>query len=278
MSNHSWYRYRAKILTLLIGISLAMPSFSWDELAHRAIAQMSLYYLSDDSKALLQEIYGEDDYLDDYVRGSLWADLEASREGQQWQQRYHYVFFELGDSEFDAKKHCPNNQCAIAGILESRRILTMNNRSQSERIQALNYITHLIADIHQPMNAGNVRDEGGLKILLERPDLIKVNLRWVWEKDLTNNKAMRWFALSNSLRQNLDDENKELWSTGTDITAWLMETRNVAVNSAYAFALEGKYDSSYISNAMPIYEQQLQKAALRTAAFINELSQSTGTP
>jgi hypothetical protein len=259
-------------IALLLLFFISSHTLAWGDNTHRAIAQMSLHYLSDESKTLLKELYGEDEYLEEYILASTWADLEARQDGKHWKQRYHYVFFEFGDTEFDKDQHCKNNQCSVGGFLASTRILQANSRSLSERRQAMSYIIHLVGDIHQPMNAGNVRDKGGEKIVLEQVDLTTVNLRWVWERGLDKTKASGWFTQSNALRLDMDDEDKEEWMAELDPTKWIVETRNIAINKAYAFALNKTYDAEYIANAMPIYDQQVQKSAVRLAGFINSLT------
>ncbi len=245
-------------------------SFAFGRDGHLLVAQLAFAHLSDDTKAEMQKIMGKG-YRQEWIASANWAQELADRRANAWMQVLHYVWFDSEDTGFLPDKHCVNNQCVVASILESEKVLLSDRFTLQDKRKALKYLVHYIADIHQPTNCGYRRDEGGRKVLLKTPDLSKVSLHWVWETGLLREMGKPWFAHAQELNQRLKKEMKEQWQTPVDPVSWAFECHEVAKTVAYELARTGKWNAAYAKDANEVIEEQLQKAAVRTAAMLNKI-------
>jgi hypothetical protein len=91
-----------------------------------------------------------------------WAD-EVRRAGGRAAgatRRWHFVDFG-GGCDYVPARDCPEGQCVIAAINRQRLVLGDRRRPDAERREALKYVVHLVADVHQPLHATPVHDKGG---------------------------------------------------------------------------------------------------------------------
>jgi hypothetical protein len=58
-------------------------------------------------------------------------------------------------------RDCPDGDCVVAAI--NRQFLASADRRlpDAERVEALKFLVHLVADVHQPLHASPVDDKGG---------------------------------------------------------------------------------------------------------------------
>lgn len=260
--------FRLGVFTWLLLIPILGFSFGRD--GHLTVAQLATPYLSEATQAEMERLMGKG-YLQEWVASANWPQEVSDRPDKKWMQSLHRTWFEPGDTEFLPDKHCNNNRCSVAAILEAQKVLSNNKFTKQQKRQAFKYLVHYVADAHQPTNCGFNRDEGGRKILLKAPDLNKVTLHWVWETGLLKETSLPPFAYAVKLNKDLTLENRQQWAGNTDPASWVLECHEIAVSVAYELARKGKWNSAYSRTALPVIEEQIRKAAIRTAAMLNEI-------
>ncbi|MEO8161846.1 MAG: S1/P1 nuclease, partial [Arenimonas sp.] len=92
-----------------------------------------------------------------------WADDQREIGGQQaaGTRRWHYLNFAAGNCEYVPARDCPDGNCAVAAINRQFLRLADRRRNDQERREALKFLVHLVADVHQPLHATPVADHGG---------------------------------------------------------------------------------------------------------------------
>jgi hypothetical protein len=92
-----------------------------------------------------------------------WADdlREAGGEGARASRRWHFVDFGGGSCEYVPARDCPGGECVVAAINRQFLRLADRKRPDAERTEALKFLVHLVADVHQPLHASPVPDRGG---------------------------------------------------------------------------------------------------------------------
>src|SRR5690606_31067284 len=70
---------------------------------------------------------------------------------------------------YQASRDCPGGDCVVSAILDNTRILADPRRSDAARLQALKFVVHFIADVHQPLHAGAAQSKGGNTIQVRVP-------------------------------------------------------------------------------------------------------------
>ena len=81
------------------------------------------------------------------------------------------------------ERECPKGQCVIAKTEEFLAVLKDPKADRSAKVQALKFVIHFVADLHQPLHCADDGDKGGNArhvIFDGHPD----NLHWVWDTGL----------------------------------------------------------------------------------------------
>lgn len=255
----------------LILLLWGCPLWAFDAKGHRIVAQTALGYLTPESRKHLQHLLGEQ-YSIDFVDASQWVLHRQASPDHQYLQMLHFVWFDEQDTQFVADKHCPNNRCAVAAVLESQYMLRQSDSSDETQRRALRYLIHYVADLHQPLNTGLMQDRGGQDYSLVDAHLQPVTLYWVWEHHLMDSIETAWFSLANQYRQQIQPQQIEQWTAQMQPQDWAWESHQLALDVAYGLAQsKQRLDADYIKKVLPVFEQQLQKAAVRLAYLLNDI-------
>ena len=68
---------------------------------------------------------------------------------------------------YNSDRHCPKQQCVVARIERFRNVLADKAADALKRQNALKYLIHFVADLHQPLHAGDNDDRGGNDMQVE---------------------------------------------------------------------------------------------------------------
>ena len=256
--------------------TLALFCFSDRALAfgregHEVIAGLAFTMLSEDSHKALSSLMGTQ-YRLEWVGSSYWAAEQTEKAGNEWMQNLHEVLFDTDAQTFSPTADCPDNKCVVAAILESEKVLKERAKfTLVQQRQAVKYLLHYVADIHQPTNCGFKRDEGGRKILLTSGDT-QVNLHWVWDSGIMQLAGKKWSTLAGELSKQITPEKISSWTADMDPQKWAWECHQAARDVAYKTAMDNKeWGLSYYKAVWPTYQEQLEKAAVRLAYLLNDL-------
>lgn len=115
------------------------------------------------------------------VISASWADeiREARPETASW----HYVNLRLGgDMRYQAARDCPNGDCVVAQIGRQAAVLR-GDAPPARRAEALKFLIHFVADIHQPLHAADNGDRGGNLVQLRYRGQ-RLNLHHFWDDEV----------------------------------------------------------------------------------------------
>jgi hypothetical protein len=96
------------------------------------------------------------------VLDSNWAD--EIRDQQRDTGRWHFVDIPLTAPGYDPRRDCPDRACVVAQIENDMRILGDRRLSDGARAEALRFLIHFVADVHQPLHAEDNGDRGGNQV------------------------------------------------------------------------------------------------------------------
>src|SRR5512138_1717558 len=142
-------------LALLCGaVAAPLTARAWTDPGHRLVAAMAEERLSPAARRLLREIVGEKPISDHDV--ATWADDVRDRRTGPW----HYVNLPPAAERYDAARDCPAAGCAVSAL--DRAAARLRDADDAvELADSLRWLVHLVADLHQPLHAGGLRDRGG---------------------------------------------------------------------------------------------------------------------
>jgi hypothetical protein len=113
---------------------------------------------------------------------STWADEIRNPATSAW----HYVNFPRdGGCHFDADRMCIQGACVTEAIARQVAVLR-SNLPDEQRLKALKYVVHFVADVHQPLHAGYADDRGGNSYQIQAFGR-GTNLHSLWDSGLIRN-------------------------------------------------------------------------------------------
>jgi len=239
---------------------------AWGPEGHRAVMILTERYLRPATRARVQELLGAETPED----ASLWAD-QIAHSTRPETAPWHYIDIPLQDSTIVLARDCPNGQCVLVKTQEFSTVLGDRQASRDAREEALKFVIHFIADLHQPLHCEDHNDRGGnlQPVVFDgHPD----NLHWVWDTGLVEAINRDPQELAAKLGRGITDSERVRWQAGT-LEAWTLESHSVAQAVAYrrAWAFGPPVlGIDYDARAASAIKVQLEKAAVRLAYVLNQ--------
>lgn len=229
---------------------------AWSEMADAVRTKVST----------LLDITAEGQFAD----SCAWADeiLVARPETAAW----HEIYIPKDARNVDLARDCPRTTSCIVAEVERQATIVASGAAKSARAEALKFLAHLIADLHQPLRVGFAEDRGGRDIevtFLGR----KTTLRTLWDSELLLAPNPPSHGYTAFLQQLTDRYNRERWSMGTprdwaEETMWLMR----APPTGYVGNPGGlAFDEIFVKQNYLIAVDQVDKAGVRLAFILNEI-------
>ena len=258
-----------RVLIMAAAVSVlagAGTSFAWGPEGHKAIAILSQHYLRPETAIRVRELLGSESMED----ASVWAD-QVSHQSRTGTEPWHYINIPLRASKIDLRRDCPGGQCVLVKTQEFLSALRNPRTDRNARQEALKFVIHFVADLHQPLHCEDHGDRGGnsQRVVFEgHPD----NLHWVWDTGLVQEINGDPRGLAAELGREITNQERLSWQAGS-IEDWVLESHRLAQTTAYrrlwAFGpaiLSRGYDDS----AEAVIKQQLEKASVRLAYLLNQ--------
>lgn len=155
-----WFSLRSRgtwrIVLLAVAAASPLQAVGWGAEGHRLIAELAQTRLTAVAQAEVDRLLALEPGAT-LISVATWADEVRSPATAAW----HYVNLPRDAAcRFTADQSCINGQCVV-GAIERQINLLASKQSDEVRLQALKYVTHLVADVHQPLHAGFADDRGG---------------------------------------------------------------------------------------------------------------------
>ncbi|MGP0567027.1 MULTISPECIES: S1/P1 nuclease [unclassified Nitrospina] len=252
---------------LLTVAGMAAPGWAWGPEGHRIVAHLAELRLEPDVRNTIQREFN----IKHLASIANWADYIKKKPGAP--DLLHYTNIAEGEREYLQSRDCPRRNCVTEKIGEYRGILADRTRPQDERDEALRFLVHLVADVHQPMHVGNARDRGGNEIDV-RTGNRHTNLHALWDSGLIALGGRSLLQYARLLNQGLTPQEAALWGGG-DPVAWTNESRNLVLHHGYTLSKdrEGRLTRRYLEKGREVVAMQLKKAGVRLANLLNQILQ-----
>lgn len=242
-------------------------AMGWGSEGHRIIAEIAEQYLEPDTSRRVRALLAIENAttLADIAN---WADQirPQHRETAPW----HFVDIPISASGYDPARDCATGDCVVVKIDQFTATLQDRNAAPEDRLTALKFVVHFVADLHQPLHASDNGDRGGNEIRVTF-DRRRTNLHAVWDSGILEPVVQgdeRAYALR--LVDDITPAKIAAWQAGSTID-WANESHAVAVSVIYGRLPHdaGMLPASYEQVALPVVNQQLERAGLRLALVLN---------
>ena len=251
---------------LLISLLLVpAPALGWGAEGHEIVADVALRELTPAARRQVAQLLGSDAML---IEQSNWAD--EIRDQRRDTARWHFVDIPLDAPGFVPQRDCAHGDCVVAQIEGEVRTLRNPRLGNMARSQALLFLVHFVADVHQPLHAEDNDDKGGngVRVRIGRE---RTNLHRVWDVDVVEVSGLDPDAIAASIERAITPEQRQAWARGTPAD-WANEAHVIARDHIYpplGGARELRLPRDYAWREASVARVQLAKAGVRLAWLLN---------
>jgi len=250
-------------LTFCYWFASSVPSaHAWGDFVHRVIGRVAAQQLSPSAQQKVHTLLGNQTLAD------VSNDADKWRESRPETSPWHYVNIPFAATTYLRDRDCPQDNCVIAIIDRYRTTLADRSRERSARKEALIFLVHFVADLHQPLHCIDNNDRGGNDVAVTffgEP----ATLHSVWDFGLLAHARLKESTYVKRLQKMIATRNMEKLQRGT-ITDWALESHALAKAHAYQLPPNGEIGSNYYNANIPIVDNQMAKAAVRLARVMND--------
>lgn len=253
-------------LRLLAASLLLLPAaFGWGREGHRLIASVAALHLNAKTQAEIARLLQSGETLESIAS---WAD--EIRPQRKETSTWHYINLPVTASHGPWQPFCPDSGCVVRAVLDMQARLADKSQPAAARAEALKFLVHFAADLHQPLHAGDRGDRGGNDLPVvynNRP----TNLHSLWDTPLVAAAAAQPGFQQRLTRKAGYLERRRL-QKGTPAD-WAWQAHDVSRDTAYAplpSARPAVLGDQYARQAAPAVELQLRRAGLRLARLLND--------
>lgn len=257
--------FPSSALLAVLLITAPGPAFAWGAQGHEIVAAMALRELTPTARGQVAHLLGGEAMM---IHDANWADevRDQRRDTGAW----HYVNIPLAAPGYDQRRDCPRGDCVVAQIGNDLRILSDRGANTIARAEALRFLIHFVADVHQPLHAADDGDRGGndVHVSLGRE---RASLHKVWDADVVQALGYDTGVIAADLERGVTPVQRKAWSAGTP-AAWANESLGVARDEIYP-PVDGRrfvrLPRDYVFRESATARVQLAKAGLRLAWLLN---------
>ena len=248
---------------ILLHLFIAAPVHAWGEKGHEIVAYIAAAHLTQTARNKINAILPQDETLaqaatlPDRIKPDI-PELNP----------LHYVDLPRGATRYDRQRDCPQRNCIVEAIPWYLHVLVAHDAPLAEKQIALNYIVHLVGDIHQPLHVGFIDDLGGTKTLVNFRGT-EQQLHILWDSGLLDTELESAEVMAKRLDRQVNNDERTVWEMGRPAD-WANESLALAVKYAYPLPESHEITEDYVKRALPIIHKRLAQAGARLAWLLNE--------
>jgi hypothetical protein len=296
------YIMRLPIAIFFVGLTILRPETGhcWGDQGHEIIGLIAEHYLEPTVRSRAVTLLAQD--ASGLTRGTgiaeeaTWADKfrdsdrDTTRRNYLGTREWHYVNIELDrpDLEEACFRHPaltrgskasegPADDCILDKIGEFQRELRSPTTGAEEKRLALQFLLHLVGDLHQPLHAADDHDRGGNDVRVKGAGSSPGNLHHYWDTVFVERLGRSAEDISRELTTGISEDDRRAWSAGSPAD-WANESFRIARDDVYGPLHAGVadrggaiiLDARYEAEAVNIVARQLQRSGLRLARLLND--------
>lgn len=264
-------RQPSRLLALALAALLlalpARPALAWGTAGHAIVAELAQRHLDPAVREKIRALLGGDASL---ASIAAWADTVALARPET--RNWHFVNIPLDAGGYEAARDClpaPGGDCIVAALARLRATLADPAAALAARAEALKFVVHLVADIHQPLHCAQRAGDAGGTTLMVSFFGARMSLHAVWDVGLIERRSYDWGEIVRLLERTRLAAGDLAERSGGEPAAWAEECHQRAA-AAYAVPESLELGQDYFDRAMPVVEEQLALAGMRLARLLNE--------
>ena len=267
-----------RLCTLAALLSLLSSfCFAWGPEGHRVAADVARGHLNVTARRAVVQLLGDDDL----ASISTWAD-EIRRDRLET-FGWHFVDIPWSANGFDEQRDCyhpsdrnpstlnDHHNCVVDRIGIFQSVLGNPRAPRRERVEALKFLVHFVADLHQPLHA-IAEAKGGNDVHIVQFGSVECgsrpcDLHGTWDIGLIEHAHRPEGEYVDRLEQMITQQKLDGRAGGTP-EQWAKESFHIA---HHVWASDGYViDEAYYRRNIRVVDEQLALAGLRLARLLND--------
>lgn len=266
-----------RLAACLLALAPAAAS-AWSGNGHRVVGLVAEQYLNGEARRAIRELVGDQDLGE----VGLYMDTERDRLRQALpgSDKWHYDNRPVCEPAATSERWCPAGDCASKAWGRWLQVLGDRGASREQRTQALRFVVHILADVHQPLHAGDNGDRGGNDVNVDMGGNAQPRtLHGWWDREAVD-RAARGVSERAFARRLASERRRDVRriQSGT-FESWMQESYDIARERVYpqltGFACGSK--SPFVVRLSPeqrdanadIVRERLARAGIRLAGVLN---------
>lgn len=255
-------------LALFVALSASLApvgAAAWGSEGHQVVALVADGMLKRETRSRIAAILALEPGAT-LASVSSWADRSRDRSTDAW----HYINLPRdANCEQVQPRDCPAGNCVVGAL--ATQLDRLATASGVEQIEALKYVVHFVADIHQPLHAGFSDDRGGNGYQLQAFGA-GTNLHALWDGALLREINLSASAMAKTLLARTRPAGASRWAP----EEWAAESCRI-VSRAGFYPPGHAVGDEYLQTFAPVVMDRLHLAGLRLAATLNHTLRSRGS-
>ena len=250
--------FRAGAAAALLAAALAASPHAraFGAMGHRLVAELAEARLTPAARAEATRLLAQEPGAT-LMSVSTWADENRTLGTAAW----HYVNFPRGEPcAYQPARLCVEGNCVV-GALDKQLDVLASSAPDAERLTALKYVVHLVADVHQPLHAGFFDDRGGNSYQLQAYDR-GTNLHALWDTGM----AVNWPGGEDAFKQAVRTAPAPA-ETGTP-ALWAEESCRIVAQDGF-YPEKRTLEPAYPQRWAATLVQRVRGASQRLAGVLN---------
>lgn len=250
----------------VLAVVLPLTAQAWGPEAHRAATAIAADRLCPAATAGIERLLGDTTLAE----AALWPD--RIRGEARWAHTRDWHYLNIGDdAPFSTLlEGAPGHGQLLRAIRANLALLNDESIPGAARGEALGFVLHLVADLHQPLHVGRSEDRGGNTIDVSFDGQV-TNLHRLWDGVLLRSGGLRQDDYRRSLEP-LVLLGADNWERGT-LEDWAEESRRLRP-WVYDFDARRRVpliSKRYAETGRQLTALRLAQAGVRTAWLLNGL-------
>lgn len=249
----------------LIIVSLFISTFTWsyDAVGHRIISEIAYKNLNIKAKKHCDKLLGKHGIIYE----STWADEVRSDKKYDYSYQWHYQNLKDSLTTNDLFALLQNNQAEGDHLFYAIDLMTKRLKDNPKDAEALKFLVHFVADLHQPMHLGRFEDLGGNKISVNWFGKT-TNIHAVWDGMITENRKMSYSEFSQYLQDKFKPRKKEF----VEFTVLQsIEAGYLIRNEIYNYDKSNTNNYQYIYRFSDNLDEMLYRGGIQLANILNDI-------
>lgn len=238
------------------------PAQAFNFQSHRLICQMAYDQLSSGAQQRVDALIAQSPYSS-FAEACPWPDSIRQEKSYKHTSKWHYINVARGAKQVQSSD-CPAVGCLLSALSQQQQKLT---RSPNQDWQALLFVSHLLADLHQPMHVSYADDLGGNKTQVTKGKR-STNLHALWDGYFL--KRIQVPTMSAKLNAAITPAQRLQWQQG-NFRDWANESLQLTRDAYRLIPPSHKINDKYIQFFAPKLEERMQQASVRLAILLEEI-------